>query len=342
MSEIKEIRWRRRDVEIVLEADRKDLVPLLRQTTIDHFGLGTDADGEPLRPVAVLFDGSHLWVGVRSRAVLKVDPITGSVLGTVHVQGLVHDRGLAFDGEYIWVSHFTSMSKIDRGAAETDPANAVVSSVDFVSGWSGPAVFDGNHIWVAHAMASGRLYRIDPSSNLLVGSMKVFDEIGNWARSIVCDGSHLWVVYSGAGPAGCFVKKVDLATESVAASVTVGSRADGAAFDGDYIWVGCRSDLYKIHRLSNLVVATVPGLLRAGALAFDGSHIWATDRGGLLPQGEDVEWIGSAVRKIDVRRNRVVRSVGTKPEGDGIAFDGSHLWIIHARKGMISRLPAFY
>lgn len=53
---LKEIRWRRNpDVELVLEPDRKMVVPLLRQTALERITVGS-------YPVGVAFDGTHIWV----------------------------------------------------------------------------------------------------------------------------------------------------------------------------------------------------------------------------------------------------------------------------------------
>ncbi len=66
---IKEIRWKRGDVEIVLDLDRKALVPLLRRTALDRISVGG-------YPTDIAFDGAYIWVTPRLGYTLETMPIS--------------------------------------------------------------------------------------------------------------------------------------------------------------------------------------------------------------------------------------------------------------------------
>ena len=63
---IREIRWKRGDVELVLDPDRRALVPLLRQTAVNRISVGKFPSG-------VAFDGAFIWVAnTSSNTVSKI------------------------------------------------------------------------------------------------------------------------------------------------------------------------------------------------------------------------------------------------------------------------------
>lgn len=101
---IQRINWKRGDVEIVLEPDRKALVPLLRQTALDPISVGVS-------PVTAAFDGAFMWVtNSGSNTLSKIDVATNQVVGTVGAGP--EPRGLAFDSAFLWVT--SSMSATVR------------------------------------------------------------------------------------------------------------------------------------------------------------------------------------------------------------------------------------
>ena len=69
---VKEIRWRNHpEVEVVLDPERKILVPLLRQTALERILVGSD-------PLGVAFDGTHIWVAnYISNNVTKIPAMPG-------------------------------------------------------------------------------------------------------------------------------------------------------------------------------------------------------------------------------------------------------------------------
>jgi DNA-binding beta-propeller fold protein YncE len=56
-------------------------------------------------PADLAFDGDHLWVANQGDGtVSKLDPVTGTVLGSFHAAG---SNRLIYDGSNMWVLGFT-------------------------------------------------------------------------------------------------------------------------------------------------------------------------------------------------------------------------------------------
>src|SRR5687768_851493 len=104
---MKEIHWRRGEIDIVLEPDRKALVPLLRQTALDSVPMINSLAG------GVAFDGTFLWVTKFSGKLSKIDVAKNQEVATVGVG--IFATGVAFDGAFIWVcnNNDDTVSKID-------------------------------------------------------------------------------------------------------------------------------------------------------------------------------------------------------------------------------------
>ena len=134
---IREIRWKRGDVELVLDPDRRALVPLLRQTALDRTFVNVIEF-----PIGVAFDGAFIWVtDAGGKSVSKISTATNAVVAIVGVGAF--PNGIAFDGAFIWVTNLGSktVSKIDIAT------NTVVAMVG-VGRFPFGVAFDGAFIWV--------------------------------------------------------------------------------------------------------------------------------------------------------------------------------------------------
>ena len=91
---------------------------------------------------------------------------------------------------------------------------------------------------------------------------------------IAYDGTNLWV---SSGAAGHLIR-LDPSTNTVTATIPVGTSPGAVAFDGTDIWVTLGTDnVAKIDPSTNSVVATVPVGATPYALAFDGSSMWVSE-----------------------------------------------------------------
>lgn len=183
---------------------------------------------------------------------------------------------------------------------------------------------------------------------------------------IAFDGSHIWVANNNTDD----VSKIDPATNSLVATVPVGSGPYGVAFDGTHVWVtnADSNNVTKINPAGNgSVVATVTAGTSPTGIGFDGTYIWVTNSGSASvskihaggafldetvavpgsPQaiafdGTDV-WVASFGTNSLVRIDPVTEQVtgttipiGNNPQA--IAFDGSHLWVTNLPDNTVMKI----
>ena len=175
-------------------------------------------------PVGVAFDGTYIWVAnTVSGSVSKIDPVTGTVIGTPIGVG-AGPFGVAFDGTNIWVTNYGSgsVSKIDR-------VTGTVIGFPIGVGTSPRGVaFDGTNIWVANT-GSGSVSKINPANNAVTTPITGLIS----PEGVAFDGTNIWVTNTGSTG----VSKINPVTGTVTATVNVGQFSRGVAFDGTNIWV---------------------------------------------------------------------------------------------------------
>jgi len=160
------------------------------------------------------------------------------------------------------------------------------------------------------------------------------------------------------------------------AALNIGYESEGAAFDGEYIWV---STSYAGGGLTRINAATrafthYGNISNQGAVAFDGKDLWITRAGttrvsaGIAPgstagkvlatglagggdgtssiafDGEYI-WVASAavdgtLYKIDPKTNGTILALPTYPGVHSIAFDGTLLWVVCYDSDAIMKIDA--
>jgi YVTN family beta-propeller protein len=177
----------------------------------------------------------------------------------------------------------------------------------------------------------------DPVANTVTARALV----GGSPFGVGFDGTNIWVAtdlgaYGPAGPDGIYgndvglsdwVRKVDPVTNTVTATVTVGSNPTAVAFDGTNIWVTNYGSgtVSKIDPVTDTVTATVTVGSNPNGVGFDGTNIWVTNYGS------------GTVSKIDPVTNTVTATVpiaNAVPDPNvfgfilaGVGFDGTNIWV---------------
>ncbi len=165
---------------------------------------------------------------------------------------------------------------------------------------------------VSLGSASGT-YNRDAGGNVVVNGFAS-------PQSVAFDGTYIWVANSGGGTS---VSKVDVRTNTIVGTATVGANPYGVAFDGTYMWVSnyTSANVSKVDVRTNTTVATVPVGTTPYAIAFDGAYVWVANGGA------------NNVTKIDVRTNAVVATTTVGVAPTGIAFDGAYMWVTNSGSG---------
>lgn len=268
-------------------------------------------------PVALLFDGNHIWVGnYGDSTVSKFDLISLDLLGTYSVP--YGPTSLAFDGTYIWVGN-----DANDGYGNTVPklkASDGSAAGNVTVGYLPMGVaFDGKHIWVANAYDS-TVMKLNPQD----GSVLTTFQVSNGPEALLFDGGHIWTV----NPDGNSVSKLPLDGNTVLGTYPVGTNPTALTSDGTNIWVVNQKDatVTKLRASDGSVLGTYP-LLPARTLtvtAFDGKNVWVA---GYDAQGQYWLFILNADGSFLCKPISLAIYSGYIYQPTALCFDGNNMWL---------------
>ncbi len=255
-------------------------------------------------------------------------------------------RGIAFDGEHIWVvnGNEDSVSKLRSAdgthlgsfAVGDSPVDIVFDGLNIWVSNSGSntvtklrvtdgeilgtypcgsqprgLIFDGSSIWVANYF-SDHVTQLRASDGMNLGDHPI---PGTSAWAIGFDGTSIWLVDDNFGE----VVKFRPSDGQILGAYPVGPSPSGIVYDGANIWVGNdNGELVKIRASDGLNLGVFPAFPNSstpGDLAYDGTHIWATNSSN------------DSVAVIRASDGSWVNSIKTGHRPNGIVFDGASMWV---------------
>lgn len=238
--------------------------------SVNSYGLATNA-----APEALTTGFGSLWMSVGTYddagmpmlpgVVIRVDPLTGSAVGTPIPVGRT-PLAIAASAEAIWVSN-----TLDGTVSRIDPlTNLVSSTIPVGDSPLGIAVGFGS-VWVANT-SDGKVARIDPLTNQVTATVQT----QQGAFDLAVGAGAVWVTYCGCGQANGVVSRIDPSTNSVVAAVPVGTEAGFLAFGGGYVWVAVDADMtvVQIDPATNVVKKTIPVGSTSWGIAASDHSVW--------------------------------------------------------------------
>ncbi len=237
-------------------------------------------------------------------------------------------RGIAFDGESMWISHYGSSYVTKLRASDGACVTPCTHGVGFL--FSNGIAYDGANVWIAN------------TTNSSVTRLRAFDgtcvapctfAVGNTPLGVAFDGTNIWVANSGNGTV-TKLRASDGACVGGSCAFVVGSTPNGIAFDGTSIWVAnSGSGTVTKLRASDgacVGVCTFSVGTNPHGLAFDGSNIWAANSGS------------ANVTKLRASDGTCLSTctfaVGANP--NAIVFDGTNVWVTNMGSNDMTRLRA--
>jgi len=266
----------------------------------------------PAGPLA--FDGGNIWVGSFQGTINGFQAANGRQVGSYDNPGPVTiPRGIAFDGEYLWISG--TISGTVGVVARIRPDGT--GGTSFLTGLRTEGiVFDGASIWVAN-MGDGTVTRLRASDGLIQGTYTV----GNAPTSVAFDGTSIWVANSGDGT----VTRLKASDGSSLGTTSAVASAWSLAFDGTSMWVGGYNSIVKLRTSDGAPLASTPVAGLNISLAFDGSSIWAV-------QGT------AQISQLRASDGVYLNSFDTGAAGTyAVAFDGNSIWVTHSSDGTVAK-----
>jgi hypothetical protein len=229
----------------------------------------------------------------------------GIALGTPHQM----NRGLAFDGDHIWVGH--------AGAGRVSKYRASDGALlGTFAGGSRPweLAFDGAHIWTSNS-ATNSVTKVRASDGAMVVDVPLPFEPG----FLTFDGTHLWVAELSHDR----VTRVRVSDGAVLGGFSAGQNPNAMLFDGTSLWVGGEAGITKRRPSDG---ATLLSLSQpVASMVFDGSHIWAVNsQSGML-------------LKLRASDGALMGSLHSGSPNARLTFDGVHVWVANGGTGLIVR-----
>lgn len=206
----------------------------------------------------------------------------------------------------------------DSGApARVDGPGELVATVPLVAAGFALANAEGA-LWVAGDPRT--VSEVDPGDDVIAASI----EIGESPRGIASTSDSLWVTNFGEMEAGVTtgeaidtVSRIDLATDSVSATIDVGSQPTGVATGAGSVWVVNSGDdtVSRIDPASNEVTATVPVGDAPWDIAIGDGAVWITNEGG------------DSVSRIDPDRAEVTATIDVGALPGAVAATADAVWV---------------
>jgi hypothetical protein len=239
--------------------------------------------------------------------------------GTTFSSNGASPRGLAFDGDHMWVTTFNSNAVYKVRASDGVTVNG------FGSPGSGPwgIAFDGANMWWANYNSNVLTkYRADGSHLGTVGIPG-----GGGPLGVAFDGATIWVTNNAAHSIARF-RASDMAYLGTTGGG--GGGAWGIAFDGTNMWVAnfLSHTVVKLRLSDAAVLQTIPVGTSPTAVAFDGANIWVANRDS------------GNVTKIQASDGTVLGTFATGTGPLGLVFDGAHIWVANHFAATITKLRA--
>jgi hypothetical protein len=273
---------------------------------------------------ATTLEGASVWVACRGAYEFgRVDAATGGLRALVPA-GSQPPQSIAAGAGAIWsVSRGPWLTRVDTATGQVTTSG--------LGGSSSYVWFAAGSVWVADDTRS-HLLRIDPATRRTLADLPT----GDGTAALVTDGTHAWIV----NHRDATLDRIDLATNTITRLGRLpGEAPERMALFAGSLWItGRGTDLLRVDPVTGAVQATVE--IGAGGVdvAAAAGRIWvaaansADDRSG-LPVLEHLYAVDPATTGIAQTLAPTGRLVV-----DGVATDGTTLWIADVVNGRLYRL----
>lgn len=230
-------------------------------------------------PVSVITVGPHsVWVGQTDGTILRIDPVEERIEATIDVGAAPGWTDV--DESAVWIGTDNAIVRVDKAT------NTVAASIDVPA--AGVPMIGAGGIWFGDG-GQEEVIRIDPETNEIVARVPA-PVTGGFAAGPAA-------VWKGDWSDGGVVRRIDPATNDVAASVAVGEALGfdvitaGLEVTAGSVWLRyvydcgaeaeCTSGIARIDARTNEVLSAtdLPQPFSVGGLRVGPSSVWVTAEG---------------------------------------------------------------
>lgn len=170
--------------------------------------------------------------------------------------------GIAWDGQYLWVSTFGGPGDIRK----FDTSGNLLDVFPSPGLWPYGLAFDGQYLWVLD-YSEAKVYQLDSSGKVI----KSIPAPGKNPIGLAYDGEYLWTIpWDGTGRA----YKFDTSGNMVDSMPTPGW--SGLAWDGEHLWVTGMGRIYEMDTSDGRVIRVITSSGdRTADITWQGPYVWA-------------------------------------------------------------------
>jgi len=276
----------------------------------------------PGRPDWMAIGFGSLWVvNYAPNRVSRVDPVTGTVLGDVPLEGKAC-LGIVMTADRVWVPTCgaVAINEIDPRTNQLVARHATPVTVSV----EGAFAFENGSFWLPVSGAdssSAMIARVDPHT----GGILQMIPVARGSEALVAGFGRVWVASNGAN----VVLEIDPASARVVSRIAVGPSPKFMTVSEDAIWVQNRGDgsVSRIdpatHREIARIAAHVP--TPYGDIAVGDSAIWlAVD--------------STPITRLDPRTNTVSYQIVGGSGADATRIGFGALWVADHTHGEVWRI----
>jgi hypothetical protein len=220
---------------------------------------------------AVATGAGYVWAShARPGSVLKVDPESGEVLGSIRLSGAC---GLAADEADLWATSSVRGAVVRYNPTTLEEMASIKLDTRVFAVSIGPG-----SVWVQSEAGGGTVWRIDPATNAVSAEIET-----DGASGIVVGLDSVWVSARGLHA----VHRIDPATNSVVATIEFPAQIGGIAIGPAGVWVSAfgSGQMWRVDPATNAISGTFDtgfGNLGPPLFAFDSIWVAALDQNVVL------------------------------------------------------------
>ena len=281
----------------------------------DPFGFPTPGSGLPFRPDSVAVGAGSVWVSDSACGVIvRVDPVTETVTDSIDIGGSA--SGVTFAEDSVWVGNRDTETVV-----RLDPeTNRVRAAIPIPGSPLGLASGDGT-VWAVDP-AGGAVHRIDPDTDEVVATVGV----GEGPHYVAVNDGAAWVTNVRRW-LGLENRPGDRSGGGDRVETEIGALHVIEAQGSVWVTNSLSSDVSRIDRRTNEVVATIGVESSPHAHAFAAGSVWVGTESGRLT-------------RIDPATNQATAVPGVDFDSIDMAVDGNDVWVADGTHGTVVRFDA--
>ncbi|MFH2096015.1 MAG: hypothetical protein ABIJ16_09950 [Bacteroidota bacterium] len=217
----------------------------------------------------IAWDGQYIYAGGYAEyQIYKVDPVTGTVAGTIPTD-VKRPYGLTYDGTDLWIVDNDTKEikkvRIDDGTI-LDTIFISTCPTTYPTGLT----WDGSKLWFNDPNGTTSAATGDMTRNIdVMGSvLSEYQAYGDYPSGMAFDGVYLW----SADNFEQLIHQIDPATFTIVRSIIApgGSYPNGLAWDGEYLWVAnnASDSIYQLNVGNPTSLGTVADLTDKAVLIY--------------------------------------------------------------------------